>query len=118
MRRLNVPGPGAYDLRSSGKCVSESAPAYTFGTRPKGRKTDMAPAPNNYSLPPIVGHKHVNQSSAPQYTMVSRKKVGGFDEDLKKVGFLLVFQQSYFSNMLVRSGGNLSASCCKDISKL
>lgn len=87
--RLNVPGPGAYDLRAAGKHMSESAPAYTFGSRPKGRKTDTAPAPNNYLLPQIVGHKHVNKSSAPQYTMVGRSKVGGFSEDLTKVMWLV-----------------------------
>ena len=83
--RLNVPGPGAYDLRSSGKMVSESAPSYTFGTRAKGRKSDNAPAPNNYSLPQIISQKHVTRKSAPQFSMVGRSKVGGFDEDLKKV---------------------------------
>lgn len=82
--KLNVPGPGAYDLRSSVKHSSETAPAYTFGLRAKGRKSDTAPAPNNYSLPQIVGHKHVTKSSAPQYTMTGRSRIGGFDEDLKK----------------------------------
>ena len=82
---MNVPGPGAYDLRSSGKMVSESAPSYTFGTRAKGRKSDNAPAPNNYSLPQIISQKHVTRKSAPQFSMVGRSKVGGFDEDLKKV---------------------------------
>ncbi|XP_067948997.1 ciliary microtubule associated protein 1A-like [Watersipora subatra] len=80
--KLNVPGPGTYDLR--GKCLSESAPAFSFGTRPKGRQVDTAPGPNIYSLPPIVGNKPINKSSAPQYTMVSRSLVGGFSEDLQK----------------------------------
>jgi len=82
--KLNVPGPGAYDLRSSGKVVSESAPAYTFGSRARGRKSDNAPAPNNYSLPQIISQKHITRQSAPQFSMVGRSKVGGFDEDLKK----------------------------------
>ena len=94
--RLNVPGPGAYDLRSSGKMVSESAPSYTFGTRAKGRKSDNAPAPNNYSLPQIISQKHVTRKSAPQFSMVGRSKVGGFDEDLKKVQYDIV-------NVLLRS---------------
>lgn len=82
--KLNVPGPGTYDLRTAGKHMSESAPAYSFGTRHQGRKSDNAPAPNNYSLPQIVGNKHVSKRSAPQYSMTGRSLVGGFDEDLKK----------------------------------
>lgn len=83
--RLNVPGPGNYEVKNASKHVSESAPAYSFGLRAKGRKSDAAPAPNNYMLPQIVGNKHVTKQSAPQYTMTGRSKVGGFDEDLKKV---------------------------------
>lgn len=106
--RLNVPGPGNYDVHTGTKHTVESAPAYTFGLRARGRKSDAAPAPNNYSLPQIVGQKHIAVNSAPQYTLTGRSKVGGFDEDLKKVSFspktatfnstdssLLVFSSSY-----------------------
>lgn len=85
IHRLNVPGPGNYDLNPAKKQTVETAPSYSFGLRARGRRSDTAPAPNNYQLPQIVGHKHTSKKSAPQYSLTGRSKVGGFDEDLKKV---------------------------------
>lgn len=80
-----MPGPGNYDLRSASKHMSESAPAYSFGTRHRERKSDNAPGPNNYTLPQIIGKRDASKTSAPQYSMVGRNTKGGFDEDLTKV---------------------------------
>ena len=42
------------------------------------------PAPNNYSLPSILGGKSSAVNSAPNYSMTGRSKIGSCDEDLSK----------------------------------
>ena len=46
------------------------------------------PAPNTYKLPPLVGDKSIegDKKRAPAFSLKGRSKIGGFDEDLSKVG--------------------------------
>lgn len=49
------------------------------------RKEDKNPAPNNYSLPSLLGKTvEAGKDQAPKYSLYSRPKNGGFDEDLHK----------------------------------
>ncbi|KAJ8032621.1 Outer dense fiber protein 3 [Holothuria leucospilota] len=82
--RFSTPGPGKYSPEKAGKSAHFSAPAYSFGSRTKGSKFDKSPAPNNYSLPQILGGRSIAMSSAPVYSMTGRSKIGGFDADLQK----------------------------------
>uniref|UniRef100_A0A674K016 Outer dense fiber of sperm tails 3B n=1 Tax=Terrapene triunguis TaxID=2587831 RepID=A0A674K016_9SAUR len=42
------------------------------------------PRPAAYGLPPMIGPKVVNKSSAPNYSLLGRSLVGSFYEDLSK----------------------------------
>lgn len=39
------------------------------------RRIDQNPAPNKYTLPPIIGNKQPNKMAAPAYVMTSRREV-------------------------------------------
>lgn len=45
--------------------------------------------PAAYMLPSVLGPKIVNRSSAPNYSMTGRSKIGSFHEDLQKVSSLI-----------------------------
>ncbi|PIK41101.1 outer dense fiber protein 3 [Apostichopus japonicus] len=83
-QQFSTPGPGNYSPEKAGKSAKFSAPAYSFGGRTRGSKFDKCPAPNNYSLPQILGGRSIAMSSAPVYSMTGRSKIGGFDADLQK----------------------------------
>lgn len=79
------PGPGAYCPEKSGQCAYPREPAYSFGSRHKHRRTDDTPAPNRYSVDPMLG-KTIRSSKrqAPCFSMTGRSKVGSFCEDLAR----------------------------------
>lgn len=80
-----VPGPGAYTPERSGPTAKYMPPAYSFGTRHKHRSTDKTPAPNNYSLPGMLGNTVTSgKRQAPCYSLTGRSKTGGFHEDMQK----------------------------------
>ncbi|XP_078663482.1 ciliary microtubule associated protein 1A-like isoform X1 [Branchiostoma floridae x Branchiostoma belcheri] len=81
---FSTPGPGAYAPEKSGRSASRTAPAYSLSSRTRGFKFDNTPAPNAYSLPAVVGPKAVGKTSAPNYSLTSRQKIGSFHEDLQK----------------------------------
>jgi len=82
---FKTPGPGAYSPETSGPMAHFRHPAYSFGTRNRHRRNDNTPAPNNYSLPGMIG-KTVQSSKMqmPSYTLSGRQKTGSFAEDLAK----------------------------------
>ncbi len=41
-------------------------------------------APNNYTLPGILGGRSIAKHSAPVFSMTGRSKIGSFDEDLQR----------------------------------
>ncbi|CAI9718867.1 Hypothetical predicted protein [Octopus vulgaris] len=82
---IHTPGPGSYSISPSAKSVFESAPTYSFGQRHEGRRTDTTPAPNSYSLPALLGRTiQGGKLQAPAYTLLGRKTLGSFHEDLAK----------------------------------
>lgn len=82
---FKTPGPGAYNAEVNGPNTTYSAPKYSFGTRHRSRRTDNTPGPNNYSLPSVLGKTiDSNKRQAPNYSLVGRRKIGGFHEDLSK----------------------------------
>ncbi|XP_029658547.1 outer dense fiber protein 3-like [Octopus sinensis] len=83
---IHTPGPGSYSISPSAKSVFESAPTYSFGQRHEGRRTDTTPAPNSYSLPALLGRTiQGGKLQAPAYTLLGRKTLGSFHEDLAKL---------------------------------
>jgi len=81
---FSTPGPGRYSPEKAGQTAYYKAASYSFGARTKGSKHDKSPAPNNYSLPSILGGKSIAVTSAPNYSMTGRSKIGACDEDLSK----------------------------------
>ncbi|XP_071792116.1 ciliary microtubule associated protein 1A-like [Asterias amurensis] len=84
VRVFSTPGPGRYSPEKAGQNAYRKAASYSFGARTKGSKHDKSPAPNNYSLPSILGGKSSAVNSAPNYSMTGRSKIGAVDEDLSK----------------------------------
>ena len=65
------------------------APAYSFGKRLDSTHSRCpTPSPNAYTLPTLVGSAIVGKKSYPAYSIQGRAKLGGFDEDLRKVYLL------------------------------
>jgi len=78
------PGPGTYSPEKSGRSAQYSAPSYSLSGRTKAQKTDNSPGPAAYMLPHVVGPRAIGRISLPAYSMVSRRKVGSFHDDLQK----------------------------------
>ncbi|XP_006633801.1 ciliary microtubule associated protein 1B [Lepisosteus oculatus] len=81
---FQTPGPGRYSPERSGKSAYYSAPAYSLSARTKGFRNDQTPGPAAYMLPPVLGPKTVNKTSAPNFSLTGRSKIGSFHEDLQK----------------------------------
>ncbi|KAL4597402.1 outer dense fiber protein 3-B-like [Arapaima gigas] len=81
---FQTPGPGWYSPEKSGKCTYRCAPAYSLSARTKGFCNDQTPGPAAYMLPSVLGPNAVNKSSAPNYSLTGRSKIGSFYEDLQK----------------------------------
>lgn len=78
-----VPGPGAYSPLMT---HFTRIPAYSMGMRTRLRRSDSNPAPNCYSMPPILVAPPVESRMrrAPCYSMVGRSKLGCIDYDYAK----------------------------------
>ncbi|KAG9462614.1 hypothetical protein GDO78_013731, partial [Eleutherodactylus coqui] len=77
-----VPGPGVYRPE---KCLLPShrkPPSYSLSSRTRYRTVDQVPAPNTYSLPPVVGPHVPVKVSAPAFSLSGRTHHGGHSEDL------------------------------------
>lgn len=83
LQTFQTPGPGRYSPEHAGKSAHYSAPAYSLRPRTKGFRHDQTPGPAAYMLPPVLGPRNVNKTSAPNYSLRGRCKVGGFAEDLQ-----------------------------------
>ncbi|CAI9563344.1 unnamed protein product [Staurois parvus] len=53
-----------------------------MGSRTRYRIVDQVPAPNTYSLPPVLGPRVPGKASAPAFTVSGRSHHGGHSEDL------------------------------------
>ncbi|XP_077120425.1 ciliary microtubule associated protein 1B [Ranitomeya variabilis] len=84
LNMFQTPGPGSYSPERAGKSAYRSAPIYSLGARTKTFNNDQTPGPAAYLLPSVLGPRIVNRSSAPNYSMTGRSKIGSFHEDLQK----------------------------------
>jgi len=80
---LETPGPGAYKPEKV-NAVFRSAAGYSLSARTSGQKAQSSPGPAAYVLSPQFGGNVKTKSSAPAYSMTSRRGFGSFSEDLKK----------------------------------
>lgn len=88
---FKVPSPGLYSPEKVHPQGERHAPQYSISARTKMRRIDPNPAPNQYTLPPIIGSKQPNKPAAPAYVMTSRTEVLYSDQKC-----LLLIQYLYF----------------------
>lgn len=82
---FHTPGPGAYSPERAPPCnLQIRPPAYTMGSRTQYRSMDPVPAPNKYSLPPLLGPHVPNKPASASYTMSGSFSRGGRSVELAK----------------------------------
>jgi hypothetical protein len=81
-----TPGPMDYsaDDRQSILSAHSRPPSYSFGLKRHDHDTDTTPGPAHYVFPSNRTHLVSSKRRAPSYPIVSRSKIGSFDEDLKQ----------------------------------
>ncbi|CAJ0924766.1 unnamed protein product [Ranitomeya imitator] len=77
-----IPGPGVYKPEKCLIPTHRKPPSYSIGSRTRYRSVDQVPAPNTYSLPPVVGPRVPLKASAPAFSLSGRIHRGGHSEDL------------------------------------
>ncbi|KAM9292265.1 protein CIMAP1D-like [Gastrophryne carolinensis] len=98
-----TPGPGVYKPE---KCIiptHRKPPSYSMGSRTLYRTVDPVPAPNKYSLPPVMGPKVPGKSSAPAFSVSGRINHGGPSEDLASTPGPAHYHQTD-NNLYLRKG--------------
>uniref|UniRef100_A0A3Q2Q1U4 CIMAP1 family member D n=1 Tax=Fundulus heteroclitus TaxID=8078 RepID=A0A3Q2Q1U4_FUNHE len=81
----STPGPGAYSPEKAPPCnLQRRPPSYTMGSRTRYRSADSVPAPNKYTLPPLLGPRIPNKRASASYTMPGTFSTGGPSVDLAK----------------------------------
>ncbi|XP_014843477.1 outer dense fiber protein 3-like protein 2b isoform X1 [Poecilia latipinna] len=82
---FSTPGPGTYrPEKAPPSNLQRRPPSYTMGRRTRYRTVDPVPAPNKYSLPPLLGSHIPNKRASASYTMSGTFSTGGPSEDLAK----------------------------------
>lgn len=81
---FKTPGPGAYNNEKCNPPGQKNPPMYSMASRTRYRLYDSNPAPNRYSLPPMLGSNVIGKDSSASYSLTSRPVRGSFDEDLAK----------------------------------
>ncbi|XP_075466310.1 protein CIMAP1D [Ascaphus truei] len=81
-QKVAAPGPGMYDPQRCLIPTHHRPPSYSMGSRTHYRSMDQVPAPNTYSLPPVLGPRAPGKLSAPAYSLSGRPRAGGHSEDL------------------------------------
>ncbi|ESO87577.1 hypothetical protein LOTGIDRAFT_207007 [Lottia gigantea] len=81
---FNTPSPGAYCPERVHPQGEKHAPKYSIGSRTRYRKTDNNPSSNKYKLPPILGATQPNKQSSSAYSLIGRREIGSYLEDLAK----------------------------------
>ncbi|XP_037326687.2 outer dense fiber protein 3-like protein 2b [Pungitius pungitius] len=80
---FQTPGPGAYSPEKTPTFnLQRRPPSYTMGSRSQYRSVDSVPAPNKYSLPPLMGPQVPNKQASASYTMSGSYSAGGPSVDL------------------------------------
>ncbi|XP_057696532.1 outer dense fiber protein 3-like protein 2b [Corythoichthys intestinalis] len=82
---LHTPGPGFYSPEKAPPCnLQRRPPSYTMGSRTNYRTLDFVPAPNKYTLPPLMGPHIPHKPASASYTMSATLSHGGPSVDLAK----------------------------------
>ncbi|XP_051930840.1 outer dense fiber protein 3-like protein 2b isoform X1 [Hippocampus zosterae] len=82
---FHTPGPGTYSPeKASTYNLQRRPPSFTMGRRTRYRTTDSVPAPNKYTLPPLMGSHIPNKPAGASYTMSACFSHGGPSVDLAK----------------------------------
>lgn len=82
---FSTPAPGTYAPEKTTNYTKQRLPSYSFGATYPAVRVDETPAPNVYTPPPLLGKTVVSDKrQAPSYSLHSRSKIGGFDEDYAK----------------------------------
>ncbi|XP_061681456.1 outer dense fiber protein 3-like protein 2b isoform X3 [Syngnathoides biaculeatus] len=82
-RFFHTPGPGSYSPEKA-CALQRRPPSYTIGSRTRYRTTDPVPAPNKYTLPPLMGSHVPNKPAGASYTMSAAFSRGGASVDNAK----------------------------------
>lgn len=88
---FKVPSPGLYSPEKVHPQGERHAPQYSISARTKMRRIDPNPAPNQYTLPPIIGSKQPNKPAAPAYVMTNRTEVLYSDQNVLFIWCTIVF---------------------------
>ncbi|XP_069739025.1 ciliary microtubule associated protein 1A-like [Phaenicophaeus curvirostris] len=80
----STPGPGRYSPERATHVVFRTAPACSLGARGRAGRSSQTPGPAAYQLPPVLGPRVVTKTSAPNYSISGRSRVGAFYEDHSK----------------------------------
>ncbi|XP_077389983.1 outer dense fiber protein 3-like protein 2b isoform X2 [Festucalex cinctus] len=82
---FRTPGPGTYSPEKAPPCnLQRRPPSYTIGCRTQYRTMDSVPAPNKYTLPPLIGSHIPNKPASASYSMSACFSQGGPSVDLAK----------------------------------
>ncbi|KAG8454711.1 hypothetical protein GDO86_001072 [Hymenochirus boettgeri] len=81
-KKEDVPGPGKYSPERCLVPTHQKSPSYSIGYRTRYRSLDRVPAPNTYTLPPVLGPRAIGKNSAPAFTLSGKFYHGGHTEDL------------------------------------
>ncbi|XP_065524834.1 ciliary microtubule associated protein 1A-like isoform X2 [Lathamus discolor] len=81
---FSTPGPGRYSPERAGRVAFPTAPACSLRSRTQHGAVQQTPGPAAYHLPPMLGPRVVNKTSAPSYSVSGRSTIGTFYQDLCK----------------------------------
>ncbi|XP_071659699.1 ciliary microtubule associated protein 1B isoform X3 [Patagioenas fasciata] len=76
--------PARYAPEKANALAFPSAPEFSLASRTRQLSIQQTPGPAAYRLPPMLGPRVVNKSSAPNYSIPGRSTHGAFYEDLCK----------------------------------
>ncbi|XP_023653808.2 outer dense fiber protein 3-like protein 2a [Paramormyrops kingsleyae] len=82
---LQTPGPGTYSPERAPPVNNHRRPpSYTMGSRTRYRSIDSVPAPNQYTLPALMGSQVLEKPSSARYSVAGRCRSGGASEDFAR----------------------------------
>ncbi|XP_063313410.1 protein CIMAP1D [Pelobates fuscus] len=102
-----IPGPGNYSPERCPVPTHRRPPSYSIGSRTRYRSSDQVPAPNRYSLPPVLGPRVPGKSSAPAFSMSGVSHHGRYCEDLAQTPGPAHYHQTDL-NSIMKKGPSFS----------
>ncbi|KAM8939145.1 protein CIMAP1D [Pelodytes ibericus] len=101
-KKVVAPGPGSYSPERCLVPTHHRTPCYSIGSRTRYRSSDQVPAPNTYSLPPVLGSHAAGKVSAPAFSVAGKCRHGGYAEDLAQTPGPAHYHQTDPSSYLKR----------------